>query len=161
MVQVEDVASDPEFERPDMAKLSQWHTALGVPLMQDGRPVGAIAITRDRIEPFTERQIALVRTFADQAVIAIENARLLTEQREALDRQQATSEVLQVINSSLGQVEPVFEALLDKATSFCEAAFGILWTYDGENYHVAAFREVPRRMRNTCEIRLRLPRKTS
>jgi len=143
VVQVEDVASDPEFERPDMARLSQWHTALGVPLMQDGRPIGAIAITRDRIEPFTERQIALVRTFADQAVIAMENARLLDELRGrtrelqgALDYQTAISEVIQVISRSTFDLAPVLQTLAETALRLCEADLGFVCRREGDVYRV-------------------------
>src|SRR5262245_40557056 len=128
---IPDVLADPEYRFFEGQRLGGYRTALGIPLLREGTPIGVLALTRLTVRPFSAKEIELVTTFADQAVIAIENVRLFDEVQartrdlsEALEQRTATAEVLQVISSSPGQLEPVFQAMLENATRICEAKFG-------------------------------------
>jgi GAF domain-containing protein len=126
-VHILDVLTDPEYTFTAAQQVAGFRSGLGVPLMRDGIPIGVINLWRSQVRPFTDKQSELVMTFADQAVIAIENTRLLTELRESLEQQTATSEVLQAISKSPGDLQPVFAAMLENAVRICEANFGNMY----------------------------------
>ncbi len=151
VVHIPDILADTEYRwAEDHRGEEEMHrTILAVPMLRDGTIIGVLVIRRIRVQPFTEKQIGLLTTFADQAVIAIENVRLFEAEQararelsEALEQQTATSEVLGVISSSPGELEPVFQAMLANATRICEANFGILYRYDGNVFHAVAFQDV-------------------
>src|SRR5262245_3578403 len=145
-VHILDAQTDPDYELRKSQKLGDYHTLLGVPLLREGNLIGVFGLARHTIRPFTEKQMELVNTFADQAVIAIENTRLLNELRqrtddlsESLDQQTATSEVLKVISSSPGELTPVFDSVLANATQLCEASHGAMWIREGDGLRNVAF----------------------
>jgi GAF domain-containing protein len=147
---IPDVLSDVEYTYTEGQKVGGFRTMLGVPLLREGTPIGAISLQRKIVKPFTTKQIELAMTFADQAVIAIENVRLFDEVQartlelsESLEQQTATSEVLQVISSSPGDLEPVFRAMLENAVRICEANFGVLFRFEDGAWRAAAMLGVP------------------
>ena len=141
-IHIHDMAAESEAEFPEGVMFQRRHghrTILATPLLREGIPVGTIIIRREQVQPFTDKQIALLKTFADQAVIAIENVRLFQELQarnrdltEALEQQTATSEVLRVISSSPTDVQPVFDVIVQSATRLCEASFGSSHRFDGQ-----------------------------
>ena len=142
-VQIPDVLADPEYTLRETAKLAGYRTSLGVPLLREGSPIGLLVLQRATVRPYTDKEIELAETFADQAVIAIENTRLLSELRESLEQQTATSEVLRVISSSPGELEPVFQAMLQNARRICEAEFGVLYRCEGDALRAVAMHGAP------------------
>jgi putative methionine-R-sulfoxide reductase with GAF domain len=128
-------------------------TTLSVPLLREGRAIGAIQLRRPEAERFTNKQVALLQTFADQAVIAIENARLFNETKEALEQQTATSEILRVISQSPTDVQPVFDAIADSAVRLCESSFSVVHRFDGTNI------ELPIAMCNVTDEQMALYRR--
>jgi two-component system NtrC family sensor kinase len=149
-VHVADVQAEPNYALTEQRVIGKYRTVLGVPLMREGTPIGVIMLTRGTVRPFTEKQIELVTTFADQAVIAIENVRLFDdvqartrELSESLQQQTATADVLKVISSSPGDLKPVFEAMLASATQICSAEFGLLYRSEGDMFRTVSLFGVP------------------
>jgi GAF domain-containing protein len=126
------------------ARYGGARSLIGVPLRKESELVGAFIIYRTEVRPFTEKQIELVQNFAAQAIIAIENTRLLNELRESLQQQTATADVLKVISSSPGELETVFRTMLDNATEICEATFGSLLLLEGDVFRRVALHNAPR-----------------
>jgi len=150
VVVIPDVDQDPDYEMANIARFDNVRSIMAVPMLKDGCPIGAIAIGRSEAGVYPEQLMELLRTFADQAVIAIENTRLFEaeqaskrELQESLEQQTATSEVLSVISASPGKLEPVFQAMLENATRICDAKFGVLQLYEGGGFRVGAIHNAP------------------
>jgi len=138
-----DAAAEGQFFSNNAARFGGARSYMAVPMLKEGEAIGAIAIYRDEVRPFSDKQVELVSNFAKQAVIAIENTRLLNELRESLQQQTATAEVLQVISASPGELEPVFGALLKNAVRLCASNFGNLYLREGELFRIAAWHNTP------------------
>ena len=152
-VHIEDLSDEKHADFTDGRELSLrmgHRTILSVPLLREGESIGAIVLRRTEVHPFSDKQIALLQSFADQAVIAIGNVRLFDEVQaktrdltESLEQQTATSEVLEVISASTGELKPVFQKMLENATRVCGANFGAMSLYEAGNYHNVALYNVP------------------
>src|SRR6266568_2395362 len=158
-VHIVDVTAEPAYaegepSRVALVEIAGARTFLAVPMLKEGELLGAICIYRREVRAFTDKQIQLVTSFASQAVIAIENARLLNELRESLDQQTATSEVLGVISASPGELEPVFDAMLANAARICEAKFGAMYLNEGSAFRTVAMHNAPTAL---AEMRRRNP----
>ena len=153
VIHLEDMQQETRFPASQaLARTMGYHTVLSVPMLRDDRPVGAIVVFRQEVRPFSEAEIGLLRTFADQAVIAIENVRLFTELearnselRVALEQQTATSELLKVIGRSTFDLKPVFETLAENAVRLCEAERALIYRFDGQVLRVMAATTPPPR----------------
>ena len=168
VARIDDVLDDPLYEKKDDANIEGARSMIGVPLMRQGEPVVVIGMARRRVDPFGDREIELATTFAAQAVVAIENARLISELRqqttnltvrtaeltEALEQQTAGSEVLEVISGSHGDLQPVFASMLEKAVRICDARFGNIHRWDGAALQLVATHNTPPEF---AKARRRLP----
>jgi len=144
-IHVEDCLADPEYAFPEFQRIGGFRTMLGVPLMRDGVPIGVLGLLKSVVAPFTQAQITLVTTFADQAVIALQNVRLFEAEQartrelgEALQQQTATAELLKVISRSAFDIEAVLRTLVESASTLCEAENVQIFLRDGEVYRLAA-----------------------
>src|SRR5262249_52379101 len=155
------VAGDPV--RVALVDLGGARTLAAVPMLKENELVGVISMYRQEVRPFTGKQIELVQNFAAQAVTANENTRLLNELRESLQQQTATAEVLQIISSSPGELDPAFQAMPANATRICEAKFGTLWLCEGDSFRAVALHNAPPAYAEVRrrELRLRPPPDTA
>ena len=135
VIHIPDVLADPEYGWATGQRGEEIRTILAVPMLREASVIGVIAIWRSEVQPFRDKQIELVRTFADQAVIAIENVRLFNETKEGLEQQTATAEILRVIARSPTDVQPVFDAIVRSAARLCDGLFGSAFRFDGERFY--------------------------
>jgi GAF domain-containing protein len=142
-IQIADLAAEELYASSAVARLAGGRSFIGVPMLKQDNLIGAIAIYRQEVRPFTKKQVALLTNFAAQAVIAIENTRLLNELRESLEQQTATSDVLRVISTSPGDLQPVFQAMLENAVHICEAKFGNMYLVEGDGFRLATAYNTP------------------
>ena len=149
-VHIADVRADPEYRHQDVARVANFRSVLSVPMLRDGKPIGTISVYRDVVNPFADRQVELLKTFADQAVIAVENVRLFREEQsrtrelsESLKQQTATNEVLKAISRSTFDLGTVLQTLIESATQLCEADHGSITRQKGKYFYRAEFHGYP------------------
>jgi len=156
-VHLPDCLADPEYTFVEYQQAGRYRSDLGVPLLRDGVPIGVIALMRTTVKPFTDKEIALVETFASQAVIAIENARLLGELRESLQQQTTTSEILEVISNSPTDTQPAFDAIVRSGLKLFPDAVVVISLPDGDSVKLAAIDGADQHDREALRARYPLP----